>query len=78
MLGCRRCKGQDWHPSRALTTELILNTVRAASIGHDEAITMEETNRLLVFIIYSIVTYMMSLRGSEGFLLDFGGIIRHM
>jgi hypothetical protein len=37
----------------------------------------EELNRWLVFIVYSIITYTLSLRGSEGFLLDLKGLHRN-
>jgi hypothetical protein len=56
--------GQDWQPNEAMSTELILLTYR-------------ETNRLTVFHTFAVVAYIISLRGSEGFLLDIGGLWRH-
>jgi hypothetical protein len=35
---------------------------------------MHELNRLIVVGVYSVITYVVSLRGSEGFLLDLGGL----
>jgi hypothetical protein len=38
---------------------------------------MRELNRWVVIGTYSVITYVLSLRGAEGFLLDLGGLHLH-
>jgi hypothetical protein len=77
LLGCRRRMGQDWGPNRALTTELVIEVLKVANQRLGESESPEDTNRWLVFLAYSVITYTLSLRGSEGFLLDLKGLHRN-
>jgi hypothetical protein len=69
--------GQDWRPNKALSTELILSYLRQIQLKVVEAETLREENRWLVLAVYSVITYVVSLRGLEGFLLDLGGLRLH-
>jgi hypothetical protein len=69
--------GQDWRPNRALSTALLIGYLKETKVKIVESMTMEELNRWIVLGAYSVITYVMSLRGSEGFLLDLGGLWIH-
>jgi hypothetical protein len=69
--------GQDWRPNEAMSTELILAVLEEAEERLSDAPTYWETNRWTVFHTFAIVAYIISLRDSEGFLLDIGGLRRH-
>jgi hypothetical protein len=69
--------GQDWRPNRALSTALLLAYLKDIEDKIHDADTMHEVNRWVVVGAYSVITYLVSLRGSEGFLLDLGGLRIH-
>jgi hypothetical protein len=69
--------GQDWRPNKALSTDLLLTYLRSIQNKIVESETISEENRWLVLGVYSVKTYVVSLRGSEGFLLDLGGLRVH-
>jgi hypothetical protein len=60
-----------------MSTKLILAVLEEAKGRMSDAPTYCETNRWTVFHTFAIVAYVISLRGSEGFLLDMGGLRRH-
>jgi hypothetical protein len=76
-IGCKHRMGQDWRPNKALSTSLLLAYLKKIEFRIGDSETMSELNRWIVLGVYSVVTYLVSLRGSEGFLLDLGGLIIH-
>ena len=68
--------GQDWRPNKAIAVELLLLLLEAAELQIQEAVTLREENRWIVFHSFAIVCYTVSLRGCEGFLLDLAGLNR--
>jgi hypothetical protein len=68
--------GQDWWPDKAIPIELLLILLESTEFKIQEAITPHAKNRWLVFHAYVAVCYTLSLRGSEGFLLDLAGLNR--
>jgi hypothetical protein len=76
-IGCKRRMGQDWRPNMALSTSLLVAYLKSVHGRIHDAETMSELNRWVVLGTYSVVTYVVSLRGSEGFLLDLGGLRSH-
>jgi hypothetical protein len=76
-LGCKHRMGQDWRPNKAFSTELILAYLKLIDCKINDARTFGELNRWVVIGAYSVVTYVVSLRGSEGFLLDLGGLRKY-
>jgi len=77
MEGLRRRMGQDWRPNTAVSTELLLKVLNYAE---QEIVSNEEEmdkHRWVVFSAYITVTYVISLRGPEGFLLDLAGLRKH-
>lgn len=68
--------GQDWRPNQAMSQELLHEVLKVAGLRILDAVTPREHNRCIVFHAYVVVTYVVSLRGSEGLLLDLVGLIR--
>jgi hypothetical protein len=75
-LGCKRRMGQDWRPNLAMSTELILEVLNRAkeNLSHNNSCTNEEKQNWVTFGCYIATTYVLSLRGPEGLLLDLQGI----
>jgi hypothetical protein len=71
--------GQDWRPNLALSTELILVLLEQIKDKASEAQGTADDERLdwLVYGTYITVTYVLSLRGTEGLLLDLEGLRKH-
>jgi hypothetical protein len=72
--GCERRMGNIWKPNVAFNTTLLLKVIEMAQQRYDENISERENDRWLVFLTYVSVTYTLSLRGTEGFYLDLGGL----
>jgi hypothetical protein len=75
--GLKHRMGQDWRPNMAFSMKLIcvyLHEIEARILG---AASFNELNRWVTLGTYSVITYLISLRGSEGFLLDLGGLWKH-
>ena len=66
--GLKYRMGVIWKPNKALSTELVLKLIERSEMRRSD----NETGRHLwtVFVTYLTVSYVISLRGSEGFLLD--------
>jgi hypothetical protein len=75
--GIRNRMGQDWRPNKALSLDLLLRLLSEIELRVDSASSPNETNRWIVFHTYTVVAYVASLRGSEGFLLDLSGLRRN-
>jgi hypothetical protein len=76
-LGCKNRMGQDWRPNKAFSTPLLHRLLKATQQKIEQATTRPERARWIIFGSYAVITYMISLRGSEGFLLDLGGLLRN-
>jgi hypothetical protein len=75
--GCERQMGNVWKPNMAFELPLLLKVLEAARSRLDESISKRENDRWLVFITYCVVTYTHSLRGTDGFYLDLGGLRKY-
>jgi hypothetical protein len=78
--GCKRRMGQDWRPNMAFSTEQILaiiektkQRINAGNITNNQV----EKHQWLVFGTFIVVSYVLSLRGPEGLLLDIEGVRKH-
>jgi hypothetical protein len=73
--GARHRMGQDWQPSKALGIDnLLLLSLESVELKIQEAVSLHDKKRWLVFHAFVVVCYMVSLRGCEGFLLDLSGL----
>jgi hypothetical protein len=73
--GCRIRMGQDWRPNQAMSQDLLHKVQKVAGLWIEDAVTTRDHNCWIVFQAYVVVTYVVSLRGSEGLLLDLVGLI---
>ena len=72
--GCSKRMGQDWKPNKALDLPLLLELLETIDTKFLESTTPEESNRWVVAHSYVVISYVVSLRGPEGFLLDIEGM----
>jgi hypothetical protein len=68
--GCERRMGTIWRPNVAFQIPLLLKILELAEHRLNEDISPRENDRWIVFIAYCVVTYTLSLRGTEGFFLS--------
>lgn len=73
-IGCKRRMGQDWRPNKALSIDLIIHLVGLVGLKITEALEPSKKHEWIVFGTYLVVTYVMSLRGVEGLLIDIKGL----
>lgn len=74
-IGCKRRMGQDRRPNKGMEIHLIRKVIRKADARKEFALTLEEKEQWLSFVAYFCVTYVLSLRGVEGLLVDLEGMI---
>jgi hypothetical protein len=77
MTGLRYRMGQDWRPNYGMDISLLHAVIDEATLRFQEAPTERESHRWAVFRVYVIISYVLSLRGSEGLLLDLDGLRRN-
>jgi hypothetical protein len=77
MKGCKNRMGQKWRPNKGMSVELLVLVLAEAENRIEGAASVREAHRWVVFHTYAVVYYVISLRGSEGLLLDLEGLHRH-
>lgn len=75
--GCKNRMGQNTKQNKAFSTDLVLAIIEEANARIKAADSFEEKHRWIAFCCYSAISYVISLRGNEGFLLDLDGLNRH-
>ena len=75
--GCHNRMGEEWMPNKALGIPLLKTLIREIERDILEAEDPEDKHFLTVFSCYICVTYVISLRGTEGLLLDLDGMNRN-
>jgi hypothetical protein len=68
--------GQDWRPNKAISVKLLILVLEAADLKVEEATSLREKDRWIVFHAYVVICYVLSLRGCKGFLCDLAGLHR--
>ena len=68
--------GQDWRPNQALSLELMLAVLEMTESRINDAVSVEEAHRWIVFHAYATTSYVISLRGTEGLLIDLATLNR--
>jgi hypothetical protein len=76
MKGMKSRMGQDWRPNKGMSVDLLLRVLEETDTRIDGAVSPRELNRWIVFHTYAVVSYVLSLRGKEGLLLDLEGLHR--
>ena len=77
MDGLKTRMGSIWIPNTAFSTELMLEIISTAEKRIEQSETSEERIQWICFVTYATISYVLSLRGQEGLLLDLGGLIRN-
>jgi hypothetical protein len=77
MSGMKYRMGQDWRPNYAMSIDLLHAVINAATLRAQDASSDRERHRWIVFRAYVVISYVVSLRGAEGLLLDLDGLRRH-
>jgi hypothetical protein len=73
--GCRQRMGQDWRPDQAITPEIMKCLIEKIEDKLPrQNLDPSYRRRLLMAGAYFAITYVDSLRGPEGLLVDLGGI----
>jgi len=72
--GCRSRMGQVYKPNLALSTELIVNILKLARKDIYSATDRQAKFDIVIFGTYVAVAYVLSLRGSEGLMLNLSSI----
>jgi hypothetical protein len=80
LTGCKRRMGQDWRPDRAISPQLMQHLLarienRIMDLGGEE--NKLELHRWISAGTYFAISYVVSLRGPEGLLLDLEGCRKH-
>jgi hypothetical protein len=77
MKGMKSRMGQEWRPNKGMSNKLLLRVLQDVEVRILGAASVRELNRWVVFHSYAVVCYVLSLRGSEGLLLDLAGLHRY-
>jgi hypothetical protein len=75
--GCQRRMGQDWRPDRAITNKMLLFLLAKIEHRLDSWKDPVEQRRCIFAGGYFVLSYVNSLRGPEGLLLDLEGCLKH-
>jgi len=70
MVGLRSRMGQIHKPNLAMSIPLLLELISRLQAKLDECIDIDETHLMSSILTYVVISYVISLRGPEGFLLD--------
>jgi len=77
MEGLKKRMGQDWRPNIGLSTNLILELLKKVEKEIEMAENSQDSHMWIVFSAYIVISYVISLRGPEGLLLDLHGLQKH-
>ena len=72
--GCKYRMGQEWRSNQAFSVQLLLKLLHKTEVMITSSPDKYELNRWIVFHAFAVVTYVLSLRGPEGVLLDLEGL----
>ena len=75
--GCKNRMGQDWMPNQAMSVQLTLQVLQCMENKIGTAPNNIELNRWVNAHVFVMLSYVVSLRGPEGFLLDLEAINHH-
>lgn len=76
-IGCKRRMGQDWRPDQAVSAHLMLALTRWIERKIVSLTVPSEIIQWTLAGAYFVLCYVLSLRGSEGLLLDVQGLLDH-
>lgn len=77
MVGLKMRMGQTLKQNKAMSNQLLLKLIQKAEGYITEDFRCEETAAWIVFVTYVVISYVVSLRGNEGQMLEIGGLKKH-
>jgi len=77
MIGMRNRMGQIHKPNQALSIDLFIELIKRIHSKLDQSIEEEDIHHWSSILTYIVISYVVSLRGPEGFLLDLDGLVEH-
>jgi hypothetical protein len=77
-LGCKKRMKQDVRPQPGLSIEVMMEYMKRLERMWLQAMDKKEIVLICLVGAYSVITYILSLRGNEGFLLDLFGLRTHI
>ena len=77
MIGLKNRMGHTFKPNMAFSHSLLKALIQSAESHITEDYTGRESAPWVVFVTYVVVTYVLSLRGTEGQMLELGGLRKH-
>ena len=77
MAGLKNRMGSIWVPNKGLSVELLLRVIQKAEERMSGEVEPETKYQWVIFVTYIVLTYVLSLRGNEGFMLDMEGLRKH-
>ena len=77
LIGVRTRMGSIWKPNKGLSTDLLLHVIEKAELKIMEYENDKSQHKWIVFVSYMVITYVLSLRGNEGFMLELEGLRKH-
>jgi hypothetical protein len=75
--GCRKRMGQDWRPNKALSIDLMLHLISSVEQRVEDATEQEAKVKWLMIGGYFVICYVVSLRSTEGLLVDLEALLEH-
>ena len=69
--------GEEWRTNKAFSSKLLIKLIKQNELFIFQARAPASKHKWMVYATYVIVSYVVSLRGNEGFLLDLHGLHRH-
>ena len=77
MTGLKIRMGSTSKPNRGMSNKLILLMIGQVEEKIVESQSTEDRNSWIVFAAYAVISYVRSLRGNEGMLLNLEGLRKH-
>ena len=77
MIGLKTRMGHTFKPNMAMSHLLLKSLIHRAEDNITDDFKSEESAPWVVFVAYVVITYVLSLRGTEGQMLELGGLRKH-
>ena len=65
--------GAIWKPNKYFSTKLLMKVLETAEKRRREMDNLKDRHLWTVFVTYAVMSYVLSLRGNKGFMLDIEG-----
>ena len=76
MIGLHNRMGEVGKQNKALSLNLMLKLIEIAEGRYEQSTSSEDKNKWSSFLTYAVISYVLSLRGIEGFMIDIDSTFR--